>query len=264
MRRCFLLVAALLALGTARVIAAPSPAPGLPSAFIPPPILMYHRVDVDRPGDAVGRELTVSPEQFEAQLAYLQAHGMAAISMAQFEERLRKGLPLDRTVVMTFDDGYANQYTYALPLLLHYGDSATFYIITGTLGRHAHLNWNELYAMRAAHMDIGAHGVSHDDLSKMNDSQQTFEIDGSIRTLEQGLRAPIDSYAFPSGRFNAQTLRLLRRAGIPFAVTTDPRYVIPPENRLELTRVRVRGDWGIDAFASALRGALAHSRTVQP
>jgi peptidoglycan/xylan/chitin deacetylase (PgdA/CDA1 family) len=233
----------------------PSTAPPLPAAFVPPPILMYHRVDLDHPADRVGTELTVSPGQFEEQLAYLKAHGIAAISVAQMENRLRLGQSLERTVVLTFDDGYADQYEYAVPLLRRYGDSATFYIVTGNVGRRRHLSWAQLESMVAQHMDIAAHGVQHNDLSLMTPAQQAVQIDDSVRQLHERLRVPIDSYAYPSGRFNSETLELVREANVPLAVTTDPSYVIPPETPFELPRVRVRGDWTLMQFVSALAAA---------
>src|SRR5690348_417827 len=137
---------------------------GLPPAFVPPPILMYHRVDVDRPAGRVAQELTVSPRQLQAQLAFLRARGIAGISMADLNGRLREGRGLNHTVVLTFDDGYADQYRYAVPLLRRYGARATFYIVTGNVGRRGHLTWDDLRAMLAQGMDIAAHGMQHDDL----------------------------------------------------------------------------------------------------
>jgi peptidoglycan/xylan/chitin deacetylase (PgdA/CDA1 family) len=216
---------------------------------------MYHRVDVDRPADRIGRQLIVSPGQFEEQLAYLKAHGITGISMAQLERRLRTGASLENTVVITFDDGYADQYAYAVPLLRRYGDSATFYIIAGDVGDRRHVSWAQLESMIAQHMDIAAHGMQHYDLSQMAPAQQAYQIDESVRELHDRLHVPIDSYAYPSGRFNRETLELVREANVPLAVTTDPTYVIPPETPLELPRVRVRGDWTLMQFVSAIQSA---------
>jgi peptidoglycan/xylan/chitin deacetylase (PgdA/CDA1 family) len=224
---------------------------------------MYHRVDVDRPADRVGRQLTVSPEQFAAQLSYLKNRGIEGISMAQMERRLADGAPLDHVVVLTFDDGYADQFTYAVPILRRFADAATFYIITGAVDTPRHLTWQQLQMMRAAGDDIGAHGVRHDDLSLMTPAQQERQIDGSIATLEERLHAPIASYGYPSGRFNRTTLDLVRSAGVEFAVTTDRVYVIPPENRFELPRVRVRADWSLEQFASAVEQALVGAQIVR-
>lgn len=236
--------------------------PALPPSFVPPPILMYHRVDVDRPRDAVGRQLTVRPAQFRAQLAYLKKQGFTGISMAQFLQRLERHQPLGKVAVLTFDDGYEDQVRYAVPLLRHYGDSATFYIVTGQLGRARHLTWAQVRSMAADGMDIAAHGVQHDDLSRLSAAQQAYEIDDSVAALERGLHRPVESYAYPSGRFNRETLLLVRRANVPLAVTTDPVYVLPPENRFEMTRVRVRANWTLEAFARALRAAVQSGQPV--
>lgn len=234
----------------------------LPKTFVPPPILMYHRVDVDRPPDPVGRSLTLSPEQFDEQLAFFKAHGIAVISMESFYERLREGNTLSNVVVATFDDGYSDQYSYAVPILRRYGDTATFYVITGNVGNGRHLTWGEIRAMVRDGMDVDAHGVAHLDLSHMTRAQQHYQIATSVELLRHELGVPAASYAFPSGRFDAATLPILRDAGVLFAVTTDPRYVIRPPNRLELTRLRVRSTWGLDDFVRAVDRARAGLRPV--
>lgn len=260
-RLAALLLIALFGMGTGA--RAPHPVMALPPAFVPPPILMYHRVDVDHPADPVGRELTISPGQFASQLAYLKSRHIEGISMEQLIERLESGAPLDHIVVLTFDDGYADQSTYALPLLRRFGDDATFFVVTGTLDTPRHLTWADLARMRADGEDIGAHGVEHDDLSLMSREQQVRQIDDSVELLRRRLRVPVDSYCYPSGRFNRMTLQLVRAAGVSAAVTTDPVYVIGPENRYEMPRVRVRGDWGLEAFADAVQGAVEDARIVR-
>jgi peptidoglycan/xylan/chitin deacetylase (PgdA/CDA1 family) len=255
-----LLLILLFGTGTVRGAA---PTRALPAAFVPPPILMYHRIDTDRPGDLVGRELTVAPAQFAAQLAYLKQQGIAGISMEQLRERLESGLPLDHVVVLTFDDGYADQYDYALPLLHEYGDTATFYVVTGLVETPRHVTWAQLDLMRTLGQDIAAHGVAHDDLSLMTTAQQAYQIDDSVLMLRRRLHVPAASYCYPSGRFNRTTLSLVHTAGIDLAVTTDARYVIAPENRFELPRIRVRSDWTLANFASAIRRGLQRAQIVR-
>jgi peptidoglycan/xylan/chitin deacetylase (PgdA/CDA1 family) len=242
---------------------APRSTPALPPAFVPPPILMYHRVDVDRPADAVGRQLTVSPEEFAEQLSYLKSSGITAISMAELEHRLAAGEPLDHVVAITFDDGYADQFTYALPILRRFGAEATFYIVTETVDTPRHLTWAQLKIMRAIGQDIAAHGLQHEDLSLMTPAGQARQIEGSISALQTRLHARIDSYGYPSGRFNRETLALMREAGVDLAVTTDPAFVIPPENRFELPRLRVQGGWNLAHFASALEQARERAQIVR-
>lgn len=250
-------------IGTGAAGRAPNPGPALPATFVPPPILMYHRVDLDRAADPLGRELTVTPAQFEEQLAYLKSRGIAGISMAQLRDRLERGLPLDHTVVLTFDDGYADQYEYAAPLLHEYGDAATFFVITGDLDTPRHMTWAQLGVILALGDDIAAHGVAHDDLSQMTPAQQAYQIDDSVTALRQRLHVPVDSYCYPSGRFNRTTLALVHDAGVAFAVTTDSHFVLAPQNRFELPRIRVRSDWNISQFAQAIRSGLERAQIVR-
>jgi peptidoglycan/xylan/chitin deacetylase (PgdA/CDA1 family) len=233
-----------------------------PVAFVPPPILMYHRIDVDRPKDAVGRSLTVQPSSFDAELQYLKSAGIAVISMEQLYRGILTHRTFERTVVLTFDDGYADQYRYAVPLLQRYGDGATFYVVTGMLGRPAHLTWPQLRDMTRLGMDVAAHGIAHTDLSALSARAQAGQIEGSVEVLRDRLSVPVDSYAYPSGRFNRETLRLIEHAGIPLAVTTDQAFVLRPPSPLELTRIRVKSAWGLEQFARAVRAAQARAAEV--
>ena len=253
MKRGALLAVMLCCIGAGRAIA-------VPRSFVQPPILMYHRIDTRYPHVPFGRVLTVSPAAFAAQLLYLRQRRISALSMAQFEERMQREQPLHDVVVLTFDDGYADQYRYALPVLRSMGDGATFYIVTGKIGKPGHLTWKMLRTMRADGMDIAGHGVTHDDLTTLSIGHQRAEIFGCVRSLRQHLAVPVLSYAYPSGRFDAGTIALVRAAGIPFALTTDRQYVRPPQNRYELTRLRIVGSWTLADFARRLRIA----RSAQP
>ena len=250
------LLAAALLLGLA-----PAGAPR-PALLREPPILMFHRVSPRIPADPIGRELTVTPQAFGADLTWLRVHGIRAIDLAQLDDDLARGIVPPRTVVVTFDDGYAGQARYALPLLRRVGDHATLFIVTGMLGRAGHLTWRDLHEMLRAGMEIGGHGVMHLDLSTMTSAQQTAQIDGCITALQRRLRIRVRSYAYPSGRLNRATLAIVARAGIALAVTTDPIYVIPPQNRYELTRLRVRHDWTAAQFGAALTTAFTHEPTI--
>ena len=251
-----------LTLATTLTVAHPAlPVSAAPS-FVPPPILMYHRVDVASPSDEISRDLTVTPARLKQQLSYLKQHGIAVISMAQLESRMKRRAPLDDAVVLTFDDGYADQYKYAVPVLRRFADSATFYIVTGNLGKARHLTWAEVRMMARDRMDIAAHGLQHDDLSLMSPAEQRNQIVESINVLQVTLRTPIESYAYPSGRFNRDTLDIVRREGVPLAVTTDPINIIPPESALQLPRVRVHGWWTLHDFAKAIDVARASRHPV--
>jgi peptidoglycan/xylan/chitin deacetylase (PgdA/CDA1 family) len=234
------------------------------TTYVFPPVLMYHRVDVDVPRNGISRDLTITPQTLDAQLNYLRSQGLTPISMDEFERRYRAKKPTDRDVIVTFDDGYSDQYRYAFPVLERDRAGATFYIVTHNVGRDAHVTWPELKFMLAHRMDIEAHGESHDDLAGMTDSRQRTEIDGSIGELENRLKLKsVSSYAYPSGRFNLETLRIERAAGVPVAVTTDARNIIQPQDALQVVRIRVRRAWTLEDFASAVRRALERPQVLQ-
>lgn len=233
------------------------------TTYVFPPVLMYHRVDVTSPSDSISRDLTITPGMLAAQLQYLRSRGIGAISMADFERRVRLKEPTNRDVILTFDDGYADQYVYAFPVLERAHAAATFYIIMRTVGRPAHVTWRDLQTMLGRGMDIAPHGLTHDDLSTMNDAAQQAEIELSISQLESRLRLrAVSSYAYPSGRFNAATLRIEREAGVPVAVTTDASNVIPPPDALQVVRIRVHGGWTLNEFAQAIGRALERPQVL--
>ena len=123
------------------------------------PVLMYHRVDADVPSDPVGRDLTVEPATFEAELRYLREHRIAAITAADLAARLTRGERPQAAVVLTFDDGYDDGMTTAVPLMEKYGARGTFYVSSGFVGTPHHLTWRQMRAMRAAGMEVACHGT---------------------------------------------------------------------------------------------------------
>ncbi|MBV9271069.1 MAG: polysaccharide deacetylase family protein, partial [Candidatus Eremiobacteraeota bacterium] len=140
------------------------------------------------------------------------------------------------------------------------GARATFYIVTGNVGKKNHVTWTEIATMARAGMDIGAHGLQHFELPAMSAQQQAAQINGSAAIVRERVGLPVESYAYPSGRFDRRTLSIVAASGIPLAVTTDP---VANQNRFDLGRVRVRGSWTGPEFRAAVRRALAQERPVE-
>jgi peptidoglycan/xylan/chitin deacetylase (PgdA/CDA1 family) len=224
----------------------------LPAAAATPdgvPVLMYHRVDAQTPSDAVGRSLTVAPAAFAAQLAWLRAHHIATLTTAELVAALARGEHPSHAVVLTFDDGYADAATVALPLLVRYGARASFYVSAGFLGDGRHLDWAQLRAMRAAGMEIGCHGTHHLDLATLDRRAASAEIGHCAAALTQYLARPT-TYAYAAGRWNATTIELLRGAGFTVAFTERPGVVTSLRSPYTLPRRRVDRSAGLDAFAA--------------
>jgi peptidoglycan/xylan/chitin deacetylase (PgdA/CDA1 family) len=166
--------------------------------------------------------------------------------------------PLEHEVLLTFDDGYSDQYRYAFPLLRRYGDVATFFVNVGTIGTARHLSWQEVERMARAGMSIGCHGVNHADLSTLGASEQSYQIDRCVAMLSAHLHASVLAYAYPSGAFDAQTIELEQQVGLLFGFTTDPRFQTDARSPYELTRRRIRSGMTPAAFATLLEPTHAY------
>jgi len=227
-----------------------------------PLVLMYHRVDVSSPGDRTSRALTVSPAQFAAELTYLHSKGLRTIGIDDLAREMADGRPLERAVLITFDDGYGDQFRYAFPILERFGDRATFFVNTGNVGKGQHLTWEELGVMGASGMSIECHGVDHRDLSSLDGERQRYEIDDCIASLQRRLHAAVRAYAYPSGAFDAQTIVIEEQAGLSFGFTTDPWFQTETGSPYQLTRLRVTGGMTPADFATLIDSGLAHLQSV--
>ena len=222
-----------------------------PEAYGGVPVLMYHLVDARVPSDAVGRDLTVEPQAFDAQLKYLRAHHIATLTARELADDLTHGKHPASAVVLTFDDGYEDAATTALPILRRNGARGTFYVSSGFVGTPRHLTWKEMRALRDAGMEVACHGTMHLDLSTLDRAGQVAEAGGCMRRFAHYLGgAPPQTYAYPAGQYNATTLALMRQLGIRAAFTERPGTVRDLARPYELPRRRVRHDDTLAEFAA--------------
>ncbi len=236
--------------------ATPTPAPPVPTPALryalgdaAPylPILMYHYIrEVDPEADPLGFRLSVRPERFAEQLAWLREHGYVGLRMREVAACLRSNNCPRRAVALTFDDGYADNVTAALPLLRRYGFPATFYIVTGFVGREGYMDWADLALLRDSGMELGAHTVSHVDLAALDLEAARYEIHASREALEERLGIEVFSFSYPAGSYTPAVARLIREAGFTSAVTATPG------DRLErldaLPRRRVLGGETLEGY----------------
>jgi peptidoglycan/xylan/chitin deacetylase (PgdA/CDA1 family) len=207
----------------------------------PAPILMYHYVrTVDASLDPLGFQLSVTPELFDQHMAWLAQNGYTGIRLDTML-RCMRGEPLcpPQPVVLTFDDGYADAYDAAFPILQRYGFSATFYIVTGFVGQPGYMGWEQVAALRDSGMEIGSHTIDHLMLTQTDPVEMARQITQSKQDLEHLLGVPITSFCYPVGDLNGFVVEQVRAAGYANAVTTrwDNNYSDP----LTLPRRRVEG-----------------------
>jgi peptidoglycan/xylan/chitin deacetylase (PgdA/CDA1 family) len=222
------------------------------------PILMYHYVrSVDPAIDPLGYNLSVTEDQLADQLDWLARQGYTPIRMDTLAACLRGQQTCPkRAIALTFDDGYADAYTTTLPLLQQYGFVATFYIVSGFVGQAGYMNWDELRALHDAGMEIGAHSVTHSDLTLMSRDNAYAEIAGSGERLATALQIPIRSFCYPGGKFNATTAELAQLADYTSATTTLQTW--DQSNRYSLPRIRIYGEltqmdfeWLVQSFTTS-------------
>jgi peptidoglycan/xylan/chitin deacetylase (PgdA/CDA1 family) len=173
------------------------------------PVLLYHRVGSETD------DLTISSKRFEQDLESLSEEGYNTLSLAQVKQRLAGDdakLP-EKPIVITFDDGYLDNYTNAFPLLQKYAMKASFYIITGMMGNQDRLNAAQIREMEAAGMDFGSHTVTHRPLADLTPQEVKNELNQSKAALEQTLGKTVEFIAYPCGSYRPDTIQTASHAG---------------------------------------------------
>jgi len=229
------------------------------------PILMYHyiRTPPSTRTDPLGYRLSVSPMVFQSQMDWLSAHGYHAITFNQVRAYFAgtSALPA-KPVVISVDDGYADLYTTAFPILQSHHFTAVAYIVSGFINRAGYVTSDEVVQLDRAGIEIGSHTVSHPDLAHLSFASAMFQVVESKRVLEGLVGHPVVDFAYPSGRYDAETVEALVKAGYDTAVTTADYPVAHSfQNRYTWSRVRVTGGEPLPAFITSL-GPSMHTVTT--
>jgi peptidoglycan/xylan/chitin deacetylase (PgdA/CDA1 family) len=220
------------------------------------PILMYHYISAPpSASDRIRYGLSVSPETFEAQLNLLRDQGFSTITLRELYEHLATGAALpENPIVLTFDDGYLDNYTNAFPLLQKYNMRGTFFVLTGPAddGNPQYLTWDMIQAMSAAGMDIQLHAREHLDMRHRSHEWLVFHIIGGRQSIEGHTGQPVVFMAYPSGKFDADLVRFLQSANFWGAVTTAFGRQHELQDALIWDRVRISGQLRLQDFARLL------------
>jgi peptidoglycan/xylan/chitin deacetylase (PgdA/CDA1 family) len=209
------------------------------------PVLMYHSISTEP-----DNTLCVSKEQFGEEMAWLHSNNYHTLSMDDFYEALiNRGRLPENPVLITFDDGYKDNYEAARPILEQYGYVATFFIVTDYVNQYR-IDWDQLKDLISKGNSIGSHSVGHRDLSTLSAEQQEKELKDSKQILEDHLGISIKAFCFPSGKFDQTTLTLLPEAGYALSFSTKSGKVHIGDNRYSLNRVGIMGGSSLSKFIS--------------
>ncbi len=214
------------------------------------PILMYHYISpVPTGADRYRRDLTVSPENFEQHCSFLATNGYNTIRLAQLQTALLEGATLPpQPVVLTFDDGYEDAFTYALPILQHYGMVGTFFVVSQFMEQPGHLSWGQAELMLLAGMEIENHSRTHQNLVGRDMTFLLSEIEGAAQAIEATFKQRPRFFCYPAGRYDELTIEALQITGHKLAVTTQDGVIHDSSDPFRLSRLRVRGSTGVDGL----------------
>lgn len=200
------------------------------------PILMYHKINND---DNI---YSIRPEVFDGQMQYLSENGFTAISLSQLADGLagKSTLPA-KPIVITFDDGYEDNFTTALPILEKYGLRGAVFIAVDKVGQSGYLSWDQIQVMQARRTDIGSHTLSHTALTTLSPAQWEEEIQKSKLQLEQRLQKPATFLAYPHGKFSPAMFDYLKQLGYTGAFSGITGLNFQDTNLYALKRISVFG-----------------------
>jgi len=215
----------------------------------PIPILMYHSI-ASMPKGTVMRSLHVPPKLFKLQMWILKIIGYQGLSMGELEPYLT-GRKKGRVVGITFDDGFKNNLTNALPILKRFGFSATCYIISQKIGginewdldkgidENPLMNENEIKEWINSGMEIGSHTQNHVRLAECDIDVATTEIEKSRVDLEGQFECPVRHFCYPYGSYNDEIVTLAKNAGYITATTVNRGRAESNADTLSLPRVPI-------------------------
>lgn len=219
------------------------------------PILMYHAIGL--PGESAS-PYVMPVHRFGAQMTWLKRMGYIPITLKQFLacQRDRRLFPA-RSVVITFDDGYSDNYTHAYPVLQGRNIPATIFLVSDYIGLANQwdqqkqlagrplMSWSQVQELRTQGVQFGAHTCSHPVLTAISSNQAEEEITISRQQLESRLGMPVEVFAYPYGEYDPAIQAMVQEAGFVAGCTVDPglNTLITPIFSLRRTEIRGTDSW---------------------
>jgi peptidoglycan/xylan/chitin deacetylase (PgdA/CDA1 family) len=219
------------------------------------PILMYHVIGV-APANAAFPSLFVPPAELAAQVSWLAAHGFHAVTLRRLYAGWQgtRALP-PKPVVLTFDDGYLSDYTAALPTLRRHRWPGVLNLVLKNLAPGDIEPW-QVRKLIAAGWEIGAHTLTHVDLTTLDPARLRHEVAGSRAVIRRRFGVPVDAFCYPAGRYNAQVVAAVKAAGFSVATTENPGLARKSEP-FTLARIRIDPGDGVSGLIRKLRAGSA-------
>ncbi|MGE5680461.1 MAG: polysaccharide deacetylase family protein [Bacillota bacterium] len=226
------------------------------------PVLMYHRVIKSK--DEKGKHgIYVTADQFEKHMKYLSDHGYRTLDFSEAMKVNR--FDGKKYVIITFDDGYEDNYLYAFPIMKKYGFKAVIFLVTGVdynkwdhdLSGEPRLRFmdkKDLMEMQKNGIIFGAHTMTHPDLTALDEKKLECEITEPLRILTERLNNEVTAFAYPYGRLNQTIKETVRRAGYSYGIATDSGPLGLHEDKFQIRRIGIFPNTNTMGFARKVRG----------
>jgi peptidoglycan/xylan/chitin deacetylase (PgdA/CDA1 family) len=226
------------------------------------PILMYHVINVSPAGSSASPGLYVPADEFTSQMDALKANGWHAVTLDQLEAYWTRGVPLGpgKPIVISFDDGYASQYTNAVPALKQLGWVGVENLqLSGLPPSEGGLTDSQVRGLIAAGWELDSEGVSGADLNTLDPTQLTQEIANARQTLRSRYGVPANWFSYPSGHYDATVIAAVRAAGFVGSTTVISGWASPQQDRFRLPRLQVVGGTTPPELLSQIASAQANT-----
>jgi peptidoglycan/xylan/chitin deacetylase (PgdA/CDA1 family) len=215
------------------------------------PILMYHSVveafKRDENIRSTNRAYCLPVKQFRKQMEYVRGNGYKTLHLDQVLDTNTQ-IP-EKSVVITFDDGWADNYVNAFPVLKDYGLTATIFVVTGFIGQTNYMDWNQLREMSDAGISIQSHTTSHKPLTQLSVAEIEYELQTSKKTIEDALGKQANFLSVPHGVFDNKVLKMAEDAGYQTVLTSEPGYSHEYKNLPAMKRINISGNFSIEVFS---------------
>jgi peptidoglycan/xylan/chitin deacetylase (PgdA/CDA1 family) len=211
-------------------------------------ILMYHHI-----GDTFESYMSVPKEKFKEQMKYLKQNNFNIISLDELYSQYINGTSIpDNSVVLTFDDGYKDNYTRAYPILNELGFKATVFMITSKIDEDGYLTKEQIKELDSNGINIECHTVSHPQLALLSQDKQAYELGKSKMRLESILGRDIKYISYPYGEFNEDTIITVDKLSYKMGLATVSGKAGKANGIYTQRRIAISGKHDIEQFKTLL------------
>lgn len=213
------------------------------------PVLYYHSVD---PSEA--NEVIISPEKLREELTFIKDSGYTTLTMSELNDYILNNAPIpEKSIVITFDDGYADNYANAFPILKELDMKATIFVISNCTDNDGYyMTSQQIKEMSDYGIDIQSHTASHAHLNQLTYEEQLNELKTSKEKLESITEKPVISIAYPFGDYDDNTILASKEAGYSLSFNTNRGLSDRTDNPLSLNRIYVSSLYSIEQFKEIL------------